>query len=601
MEQRLPRLGSTVGPRRDPRRSLLARYATDFARLHDQGLAALAAERGRQVEGLDAQLRAIVEQAFDGILVADGRLRVRLANRSAGALAGWCSGAELAGRSLSSLLPELPATAAELVSLAGGRIETDLRRRDGSSVPVELSLSVVRVEPDELLLVTLRDVSERRRHEARLRHQATHDPLTGLANRAFLFETIERDLAVLRPGSHELALLLLDLDRFKEVNDTLGHELGDQLLQTVAQRLRDQLGPHDLGARLGGDEFAVLLRPPRSAEQAVELARRLVEAIQQPVRLPGEVTLEVDASVGVALAPRHAREPAELVRCADVAMYAAKRGAGPVQLYEQSSDPHSLRRLVATTAVRRAIEAGQFQLAYQPKFALATGRVVGAEALLRWDHPQLGPIAPAEFVPLAERTGSVVPLTHWTLRTALADLAAWRAAGAEVGVAVNLAARALHDERLPDLVSLELRRHGLEPHRLTLELTETTLVADSQLVERVLARLRGLGVRLSIDDFGTGYSSLALLQRLRVDELKIDRSFVIGSGAGGEPVLARTAIDLAHNLGLVAVAEGIETVEQLRMLQAAGCEQGQGYLLGKAMPADRFARLLAAERRALAA
>jgi EAL domain-containing protein (putative c-di-GMP-specific phosphodiesterase class I) len=258
-----------------------------------------------------------------------------------------------------------------------------------------------------------------------------------------------------------------------------------------------------------------------------------------------------------------------------------------VRLYDQSADPHSLRRLVATTAIRRAIQEGQFKLAYQPKFALASGRIVGAEALLRWDHPEHGPIPPAEFVPLAEQTGSVVALTQWTLRTALADLARWRAEGAEIGIAVNLAARALHDERLPELVGRELRRNELDPALLTLELTETSLVADSQLVERVLARLRGLGVRLAIDDFGTGYSSLAL-----------DRSFVSGTGKGAQPVLARTAIELAHNLGLVAVAEGIETVDQLRMLQAAGCEQGQGYLLGKAMPADRFARLLAAERQA---
>jgi EAL domain-containing protein (putative c-di-GMP-specific phosphodiesterase class I) len=282
-------------------------------------------------------------------------------------------------------------------------------------------------------------------------------------------------------------------------------------------------------------------------------------------------------------------------------MYAAKRGTGPVQLYDQSADPYSLRRLVATTAIRRALQEGQFKLAYQPKFALANGRIVGAEALLRWDHPEHGPIPPAEFVPLAEQTGSVVPLTQWTIRTALADLAGWRAEGTAIGVAVNLAARALHDERLPDLVARELRRNGLDPGALTLELTETSLVADSLLVERVLARLRALGVRLSIDDFGTGYSSLALLQRLRFDELKIDRSFVVGTGRGGQPVLARTAIELAHNLGLVAVAEGIETVEQLRMLQAAGCEQGQGYLLGKAMPPHRFARLLAAERRTVAA
>lgn len=580
------------------RRSLLARYAADYARLRDQGLASVAIERGRTLVGLDAQLRALVDQAFDGILVADGELRIRLVNRAAASMFGWEPSSGLLGRRLGDLLPELPVEAGEAMRLSGGRLETEARRRDGREFPVELSLSVVRTDDDELLLVTLRDVSERRRQEARLRHQATHDSLTGLANRALLYETIERELAALDPDRGELALLLLDLDRFKEVNDTLGHDVGDRLLQTAALRIRDHLGPHELAARLGGDEFAVLVRPPGTAERAIELAHRLVETIQQPFHIAEDVTVEVDASVGVALAPRHARELAELVRCADVAMYTAKRDTGPVRLYDQSADPHSLRRLVATTAIRRAIREGQFKLAYQPKFALASGRIVGAEALLRWDHPEHGPIPPAEFVPLAEQTGSVVALTQWTLRTALAELARWRADGAEIGIAVNLAARALHDERLPELVGRELRRNELDPALLTLELTETSLLTDSQLVERVLARLRGLGVRLAIDDFGTGYSSLALLQRLQVDELKIDRSFVSGSGKGARPVLARTAIELAHNLGLVAVAEGIETVEQLRMVQAAGCEQGQGYLLGKAMPADRFARLLAAERQA---
>ncbi len=599
MRQQLPYLSSRAAGRPCPRRSLLARYGAELARLHDQGLASVAVRHARALAGLDAQLRAIVDQAFDGIVVADRGLALRLVNRAAVAMFGWGSASELLGRNLRWLLPELPDEPAAL-PLAGSRLETEGRRRDGSRVPVELSLSLINTELEELLLVTLRDVSERRRQEARLRHQATHDSLTGLANRAFLYETLERDLAALDAGEGEVALLLLDLDRFKEVNDTLGHDIGDRLLQTAAQRIREQLGPSDVAARLGGDEFAVLQRAGTSCERAVELAHRLVEVIQQPFRLDGDVTVEVDVSVGVALAPRHARDVAELVRCADVAMYAAKRSTGPVRLYDQSADPHSLRRLVATTAIRRAIQEGQFKLAYQPKFTLANGRIVGAEALLRWDHPEHGPIPSAEFVPLAEQTGSVVPLTQWTIRTAPADLAAWRSEGAAIGVAVNLAARALHDERLPDLVARELRRNGLDPGTLTLELTETSLVADSVLVERVLARLRALGVRLSIDDFGTGYSSLALLQRLRFDELKIDRSFVVGTGRGGQPVLARTAIELAHNLGLVAVAEGIETVDQLRMLQAVGCEQGQGYLLGKAMPPDRFARLLAAERRAAA-
>ncbi len=482
MRRQLPSLCTGPAGRSSRRRSVLARYGAELARLlHHQGLASAAVRHARALAGLDAQLRAIVDQAFDGIVVADRALELRLVNRAAAAMFGWESACELLGRNLRWLLPELPdePTASPL---AGSRLETEGRRRDRGRVAVELSLSSIEAEPEDLLLVTLRDVSERRRQQARLRHQATHDSLTRLAKRAFLYETLERDLATLDAGLGEVALLLLDLDRFKEVNDALGDDAGDRLLQTAAQRVREQLGPSDVAARFAGDEFAVLQRAGTSCERAVELAHRLVEAIQQPFRLDADVTVEVDGSVGVALAPCHARDVAGLARCADVAMYASKRGTEPVRLYDQSADPHSLRRLVATTAIRRAIQEGQLELAYRPKFALANGRIVGAEALLRWDHPEHGPIPPAEFVPLAEQTGSAVPLTQWTIRTALADLAGWRAEDGTIGAAVNLAARALHDERLPDLVARELPRNGLEPGPLTLELTETSLVADSPLV-----------------------------------------------------------------------------------------------------------------------
>ncbi|MCX8099694.1 MAG: EAL domain-containing protein [Geminicoccaceae bacterium] len=579
------------------RRSLLERYAADLVRRRDRGLAQLAVERGRALEGLDARLRAIVQQAFDGILICGPDLRVMVANRAAAAMLGRGEPNGLVGTALARLLPDLPFDSLDGLEGHVGRRASSALRADGRLLPVELSLSIVRTETERLLLVTMRDESERREQEARLRHQATHDSLTGLANRLQLQELIEQDLERVAREGGELALLLIDLDRFKEVNDTLGHDIGDHLLCVVAQRLRSCLAASEIGVRLGGDEFAVLLRPPSSGERAVSLARRLVEAIQRPFHLPGGAAVEVDASVGIALGPRHAAEPAELVRCADVAMYAAKRGSGPVQLYDQGTDPHSLRRLVATTAIRRALAGGQFRLAYQPKLELKTGRIVGAEALLRWEHPEHGPIAPSEFVPLAEQTGSVVPLTYWTIETALDDLAAWRALGADdLGVAVNVAARALFDESLPEEVAERLASRGVEASLLTLELTETSLLADSPVVDRVLDALRQQGVRLSIDDFGTGYSSLALLQRLRVHELKIDRSFVAASASPAQRVLVRTAIELAHNLGLVAVAEGVETVEQLRVLQAAGCELGQGYLFGKAMPAARFGRLVAAER-----
>lgn len=576
--------------------SLLGRYSAELARERQRSLASLAVERARTIAGLDVQFRAIVHQAFDAIVLLGRDLRVRLANRAAAVLLGRRAPDDLADLPLRLFVPALAGLDAEGLRARAGRFETEFRRADGSMVPVELALAVVNADDELLFLLTARDTSERRKHEDRLRYQATHDDLTGLANRTLLYELLEHDLARAIEDGTSLALLLVDLDRFKEVNDTLGHEAGDRLLRLVAARLREGLTGDDLAARIGGDEFAVLLRPPCSCERAVQVAQRLLEMVQRPYSLAEALAVEVEASFGIALGPLHASEAKELVRCADVAMYAAKRGSGPVQLYDQSNDPHSIRRLVAITAVRRALREGQLGLAYQPKFDLRSGRIVGCEALLRWDHPEHGPIPPSEFIPLAEQTGSIVALTRWTVATALADLARWRKSGAQLSVAVNVAARALFDDGLTAHIEQALAEHGLPGDVLTLELTETSLLADSHPVAQVLASMRALGVQLSIDDFGTGYSSLALLQKIRAHELKIDRSFVIAEAGSRQRVLVRSMVRLAHDLGLVAVAEGIETIEQLRAMQAAGCDLGQGYLLGKAMSAERFARLLAAER-----
>lgn len=273
-------------------------------------------------------------------------------------------------------------------------------------------------------------------------------------------------------------------------------------------------------------------------------------------------------------------------------MYAAKRGGSPIEVYRHDKDPHSRRRLVASTAIRRAVRHGEFALLYQPQFCLATGALVGAEALLRWEHPEHGAIAPAEFIAVAEQTGSIVHLTHWIVETALAQLAEWRREGLDVPVAVNIAARSLADERLAELLAARAAEHGIPPERVTLELTERGVMAGSEASDRVLGRLRQLGVRLAVDDFGTGYSSLALLQRLSVHELKIDASFVAGMMRNEQDrVLVRSTVELAHNLGLLAVAEGIETQAQLDALRAIGCDAGQGFLLGEPLPPAAFGRL----------
>jgi diguanylate cyclase len=384
----------------------------------------------------------------------------------------------------------------------------------------------------------------------------------------------------------------LDLDRFKELNDTLGHQVGDLLLVEVAARLVATVRSQDLVARLGGDEFAILLRGRPSLPEAVDAAHRIVDAIQQPFELAEAVVADVDASVGIALAPDHSTDTVDLLRCADVAMYAAKRGTRSVEVYDGTKDPHCQRRLVASTAVRQAIRNREFTLVYQPQFCLRTGAPTGAEALLRWRHPEHGPISPGEFIGVAEQTGSIVHLTQWIVDEALARLEAWRRDGIELGVAINIAARSLHDDRLAEHIISRMGASQLPPRLLTLELTERGVIADTDAIARVLERLHRFGLRLSVDDFGTGYSSLALLQRLSVHELKIDASFVAGMARSEQDrVLVRSTVELAHNLGLAAVAEGIETLDQLRELRRLGCDFGQGFLLSPPLPADQLADL----------
>lgn len=571
------------------RRSLLARYGAGLARLTERGLAETALERGRALARVDATIRAIVQQSFDGIVVFDACSRVAMANEAAAAMFG-CPAQGLVGAALGDLFPGLAMGRPGLPEARppGGRVECEGRRRDGATFPAEISLCRIAVGGEPQLVATVRDASERLAHERYLRHQATHDALTDLANRALLQATLEAELG--RPAPEGgLALLLLDLDRFKEVNDTLGHHAGDMLLVEVARRITACVRARDLVARLGGDEFAVLLRDRPGLADAVEVAQRIVEAVQQPFELGEIAVADVDVSVGIARAPEHSTEPVELVRCADVAMYAAKRGAGAIEVYDQGRDPHSRRRLVASTAVRRAIRNRELELAYQPQFCLRTGALVGCEALLRWEHPELGAIAPAEFIGAAEQTGAILQLTRWVVGEAIAQIAAWRREGLEIAVAVNIAARSLHDDRLAELVIARMSEAGVPQHLLTLELTERSVVADNPATARVLSTLRQFGVRLSVDDFGTGYSSLALLQRLSVQEIKIDASFV-GRMLRTEQdrVLVRSTIELAHNLGLVAVAEGVESEEQLAGLRRLGCDVGQGFLLGAPMAAERL-------------
>jgi len=421
------------------------------------------------------------------------------------------------------------------------------------------------------------------RASRRLRHLALHDGLTGLPNRTLFHDRVERAIRGMRPD-RTVAVLLVDLDRFKEVNDTLGHDHGDELLKVVAERLSGALREGDTLARLGGDEFAVVLTDLPHRGAAAETAGRLHEALRRPFGLRG-IAVELDASVGVALAPEHGRDPTTLIQRADVAMYDAKRTQVRVETYSAERDPHSPARLSLLGELRRAIEGDELVLHYQPKVSVDGDRVTGVEALVRWQHPEHGLLQPDEFVPLAERTGTIAQLTRWVLDTALRDCAAWRREYPDLTVAVNLAAANALDVSLPAMVTELLDEHGLPGSALECEVSETTVMSDPQRVTEVLAGLRALGVRLSLDDFGTGQASLAYLKRLPLDEVKIDRAFVTSmSEDAGDAVIVRSTIDLARNLGLDVVAEGVESESVLEALVDLRCSSAQGFYLSRPLP-----------------
>jgi diguanylate cyclase (GGDEF)-like protein len=452
-------------------------------------------------------------------------------------------------------------------------------------------------------VLNMRDATQRDRLERELRalaaereHDAMHDPLTGLANRRKLFVRLDEALAQARTEDTELALLLIDLDHFKELNDTLGHAAGDRLLRDIRPRLAAAVSPTDMVARLGGDEFAVLLAPGAGPAEAIRAAELLQAAIEQPFHIDG-LTVHVQASIGIAVFPEQATDVETLVQRADIAMYSAKsRGVGH-EIYSSDRDGYSKDRLALAGELPDAINTGQIIVHYQPKTQLDTGAVCGVEALVRWQHPTRGLLPPAAFLPLVEQTGIMRPLTLHVLDLALEQCRRWREAGLELRVAVNLSAPNLLDRALPTDLARLLAKWDAAPDWLLLEITETIVAADATRVTEVMSRLREIGVELALDDFGTGSSSLSYLRRLPVQELKIDKSFVIGMEDDVQnAAIVRTTIDLAHSLGLRVVAEGIESETVIQRLHAYGCDEGQGFFLGRPMPADELEVLARDER-----
>jgi diguanylate cyclase (GGDEF)-like protein len=419
-------------------------------------------------------------------------------------------------------------------------------------------------------------------------HDSVHDALTGLPNRSLLFDRFGQALLAAKRDGTTVGLLLIDLDRFKEINDTFGHHYGDALLTQIGPRLHLALREVDTVARLGGDEFAVLLPDVADLSAAMAVAAELGAALERPFLVEG-VTLDVEASVGVVLSGEHGRDPTTLLQRADIAMYIAKVQNLGVFAYDPDVDGHTPAKLALLGELRRALNLGQLVLHYQPKVSISTSEVVGVEALVRWQHPERGLISPGTFIPLAEHTGLIGPLTAYVLGAALTQTRAWMDEGQPLMVSVNLSARSLLDERLPQQVADLLLAHGVPAELLTLEVTESALMTEPDRAHRLLNALADLGVRLSIDDFGAGYTSLGQLKNLPVTELKIDKSFIMNMHKDpSNALIVQSIVDLGHNLGLTLVAEGVETEAVLKDLTAFSCDIAQGNYLSRPVTAAAF-------------
>ena len=573
--------------------ALVATFIAATARsLDEQTWRALALALG--IKRSDALLRSVVDASTDAIVGIDAQGTIRTANPATSRIFG-CVHAALFDAELAEFVPGFRSDVdLGLASLTGTPLERAAQTVDGRKLPVEITLSRVATE-EGLYTAIIRDVSERQAQQRALEHQATHDPLTGLPNRTALARYLGTLLG--RASARErAALLMLDLSRFKEVNDTLGHDVGDEVLREVARRFSAQLQGHAFISRIGGDEFAVVLPGVTDHVGVDELARRLIEGLRTPIDSRG-IAIEVGVNIGIAVAPDHGLDSRELLRHADVAMYAAKRHGAGFEYYDMVDDHHTVRRLGMLSELRAAIEKGGIALHYQPQIDLRTGGVSSVEALVRWHHPMYGNVSPVEFVTLAEATDLIHPLTYWAITTALADLAEWSQQGIELRVAINVSARVLQDVDFPRRLRELLKATAIRAEQIELEITESAMLVDPERAKLIVKDLHGLGVLISIDDYGTGFSSLGYVRDLRVHALKLDRSFVVDLETRAQNrVIVESTAQMAHALGLQVVAEGVETKWVEDYLRSIGYDLAQGYLFARPMTAEDCGNWIRRER-----
>jgi diguanylate cyclase (GGDEF)-like protein/PAS domain S-box-containing protein len=564
------------------------------------------AERRRTEEALrkgEKDWRLTFDSIPDLVSVHDRHFRIVRANKAMADFFG-VPAAALVGRFCYEVFhgTEGPiANCPHARTLGTGKAETEEVNDPAIGCPMLITTSPVLDENGEVLasVHVAKDITELKRTENRLHHLAHYDHLTRLPNRTLFLDRLNQMLARSHWHKRCVAVLFLDLDRFKVINDTLGHDIGDLLLQAVAERLGGTVRDGDTVARFGGDEFIIALMDVAEEHHVRDIAEKILHALARPYEINGR-ELFVTASIGISLYPDHGSDAGSLVRNADASMYRAKEhGKNNYQFYSPSLHAYAPRRLTLETDLRHALERQELLLHYQPMVNLATGKVSGAEALLRWRHPEFGVISPMEFIPLLEETGLIIPVGAWVLETACAQQRAWQEAGfPSLYISVNLSARQFKQPDLTETIATAVQKTGLDPRHLALELTETILVEHTETTLASLRTLSGMGISLAIDDFGTGYSSLSYLKRFPIDALKIDRSFVrdITTDAD-DAAIAQAIVAMGHSLGLSVVAEGVETREQLDFLCQYRCDEMQGYYFSHPLPADAFSLLLKEERR----